>query len=346
MSVNSVRYLGTGADDTALALKIYSGVFNEAYRNQPKLFNSSLPCIHRTTVSGAKSYQFLMMAETPDPEAEYTPGSDLLGQDYAVDEGTVTVDKYIVAHHYIPRDQMRIGHFEILPRLARADARKIGLTGDKRLFTTAALAARAAAVTKNSLAVHSGGNRVTRTGGTVAAAYPRSATGAANFRADLRQLARQMDEDNVPAEDRYMWITPYMREVLLYDTTAQVFSKDYINGENNQQKREIMLIEGFKLVDYVNTTTNGGSLPDENIATGPSKYQGNFTVQASNGTPVALVLCASADGGAAVSMGTWEAVQNEVTYMPEKLSWLVASYVLAGIGQMNPWCAGSVEVIT
>lgn len=347
-SVNAPPYLDTSTESQGLALKTYSGVFNETFRNVPKLFKRGLPVVHEKLAVGSKSYQNLMMADTPDAEGEYDPGNKLMGQDYAVDESVVTRDKYIIAHHWIKRDEMRTAHFDILPRLAKADARKVGMEGDRRLFVTGALAARAASVSKNSLNVHNGGNRVTRTGGTVAAAYPRSATGAANFRADLRQLARQLDEDNVPAEGRMLWTTPYMLEVLLYDTTNTLFSKDFVSEQigNIITKREVRVVEGFKLMDTVNTTTNSGSMPDSNITTGPTKFQADFSVGASNGTPVALVLCETADGGAPISMGTWEAIENVVHYDPTRMAWFVASFILTGIGQMNPWGAGSIEVIT
>ena len=347
MSVTPVQYLGTGSDDVALALKTYSGVFAEAFRNQVKLANTNLPVIYRKTATGSKSFQILNFCETNDAEEEYTPGNDLAGQGFAVDEVTVTRDKFIVAHDWVPRDAMKTDHFEVLPRLAKAHARKVGLRIDRRLFITAALAARAAAVTKNGFTNHNGGNSVTRSGGTLATAYALSSTGAANFVADCRTLAQQMDEDNVPPDGRYMWLTPYMKHVLQYDNTAQLFSEDYIDGENKVQKRLIRLLAGFKIIaDMVNTIANGGSFPSGNITTGPSKYQANFNAQTSVGIPAALVLCEGAVGDAAVSFGTWEAPFNFVQYYPEKLSWLVATAQLGGIGQMSPWLAGSIEVKT
>jgi hypothetical protein len=348
-NVNAVQYLGTGTDDVDLALKIYSGVFTEAWRAHAKLFTSDVPVIHRKTMAMGKSYQVLAFAEMPEPEQEYTPGIELLGQNYAVDEYVITRDKYVIEHNWVPRDAMRTDHFEILPRIAKTHARKIPMTIDRRLFITSALAARAAAKTKNGLNVNFGGNRVTRTGGSLASAYPKSATGAANFRADLRNLGQLMDEDNIPPDDRWLWITPYMAHVLSYDNSGQVFSRDYIETTdgNNVMRREVRIIDGFKVIDErVNTTTNNGSMPDQNITTGPTKYQADFSVQSATGSPVALALCQGPEGDAAVSMGTWETVQNFVQYYPDKLSWLVASFILCGIGQMSPQCAGSIEVIT
>lgn len=344
MSVNPTRFLSTGADDTALALKEYMGSFVEPFRQSTMLWDSSLPIVNRRNVDSGKSWQFLMEADQPAPE-EFTPGEEMTGQDYQVQEDTITVDKYLVAHTFVPRDQMKISHFEILPRLAKKHARRIGREWDRRLFILNALNGRAAAVTKNGLTIHNGGNRVTRSaaGDTIAASYPLSSTGAANFIADLRQLSENLDIDNIPPEDRYIAYTPHMRHVLQFGG-AEVFSRDYVT-DSNLQKREIVSLEGFKVLGAMNTTSNNGAMPDENIVTGPSKYQADFTLGAANGTPVAQVFCAGAEGQAPLGMVTFEGVEHVVQYYPEKLSWLVASYILAGAGQLHPYCSGSLEVI-
>lgn len=350
---NAVSYLSNaaGTDLTSLALKIYSGVFMDAYRNQPKLWTRPTPGIHRNvSASGSKSYQWLKFAETPNADEDYHPGEELLGQGFAVDEGTNSVDSgYIVAHHKIPRYDMQVGHFEIMTRLAQADARQIGMTGDRRMFITAALAARqTSAITKNGLTVDTGGNRVTRTAADVATAYPLSSTGATNFRADLRALAYAMDIDNIPRENRELWITPYMEQVLLYDNSMQLFSKDFqFDGMGNKiNERQVRLIEGFKLVENVNTMTDGGSFPSGNITTGPSRYQGNFNPAAGNGAPVAIVLAGGADGTGAISVGTWDQVANNVIYVPQQMCYFVQSAILSGIAPMNYSCVGSIEVTT
>jgi len=343
---NRYEFLGTTADDQALALKMYMSHFTEAPRSSVFLWDTGLPVIERKTVTAGKSHQFLMQALDPDAE-EFTPGDEMIGQAGAVEEGTIGVDKYIVASKFVPQDQMKISHFDILPRLAKAQKLSIERRYDKRIFTVAALAAREAAATKNGLTVHSGGNVVTRSGtAAIATAYPASTTGAANFRADLRTLALNQDIDNIDPENRYLWLTPYMRSVIQYDNTAQVFSQDYIDGENKQQKRQITLLEGYKIIGFPNTTSAGGPFPNENIANESlSKYNGNFTIGASTGTPVALALSGGMDGSAAVGLLTFESIQNFVIYQQEKLGWLVGSYVLCGAGKLNPWCAGSVEVI-
>lgn len=354
-AVNATRFGANagGSDDTALFLKTYMGVFTEAWRSATFLWDAPGNLIHRETVENGKSFQHLMWADLPDPE-NFVPGNELLGQQFEVEEGTVTVDQYLVSHNYVPRDQMKLSHFKILPRLARSQARRLGRAYDGRVMRLAALGARqTTAVTKNGLAIHSGGNRVTRAGAGAAAtdpvlAYPRTATGAANLRADLRTLALREDQDNIPrgTARRGIFFTPEMNDVLTFDTTAQVFSRDYIQDQNNQQKREVNLIEGFTVMGLPNFSSNGGPMPNSNVATGLSKYQGNFTAQTSDGIPVAITIAEGEDGGAGIGVVTFETVQQEVVYYPEKMSWLVMSYLYVGCDIMNPWLLGSVEAIT
>lgn len=341
---DNVKFLGTSTDDLDLALKFYAGKFIEAPRSSVFLYDSGLPVVERKTVTEGKSWQFLQNADGPTP-FDFDPGDEIQGQDGAVQEVTATVDNYIVTARRIGKDQKQYSHFDYVAKLARQHKMKIERLYDKRVFTVAALAARSAAVTKNGLSIHAGGNRVTRDDESVAAAYPLSATGASRFRADLRSLRYEKDIDNV-GENSYLWLPPYMRQVVLYDDTAQVFSEDYINGENQQQTRKVMLLEGFKIVGFPNYSSAGGPFPNENFTNNrQSKYDGNFTIGTANGTPVALALSEDNEGGAAVALLTFEQITPFVIWQPERLSWLVGAYVFCGASQLNPWCAGSVEVI-
>lgn len=348
--MNSIKFLGTGSDDQALALKMYSGHFSDAWRESIHLADNGLGVVDRQIVTEGKSFQFLQFADTPDAE-DFEPGDEMIGQDFAVGEGTITPDKYLVAHKFIRQDQMKIAHFTLLPRFAKVHALKIARKRDKRMFIMAGKAARTAAATKNGLTIHNGGNVVTRTGGSFASAYPLSATGAANFRADLRALAYQQDLDNIPESSRYGWLPPYMRQVLMFDASytnaSNLFSEDYTNGENEILSRKIRKIEGYKIMeDFPNFMTNGGPLPDKNITDELTKYNIDFSIGASTGTPAFISLTNGPDGGAAIGEVTFENVQHVVKYIPEKLGWLILSYTLQGVDVEDAYCAGSIEVIT
>lgn len=339
-----------GTDEVSLALKMYAFGFGETFRVTTKLYGSDK--IDRQDVGAGKSYQFLQMADTPAAE-DFVPSTDeMVGQQYEVEEGTISADEDIVVSHVVSRDQVEDSHFGIFDRLAKADARQLAMKYDRRAFTIAALAARAAAASKNGLSVHAGGNRVTRDANSIALAYPLSATGAANLRADLRTLRYNMDLDFIPDGFGDLYLTPYARQVLMYDTTAQLFSRDYASV-GDISKRELPMLEGFRLVDFVVPTSGGGSMPDQLItsATEPlySKYRGDFYVDSGAtdtvGTPIAIVLGRGPNGEAAVGEARKNAGYNFVKWRDETQDWLVGAGLRTGLGQKDVWCAGSVEVV-
>lgn len=348
MSVTPLKFLANaaGTDETSLALKQYSGSFVNAPRSGIFLYDEGQYVYKKSPASG-KSFQFLMMSDVSEPD-NYDPGADLLGQVYGVEEGTIESDKFLVCHHWVGRDQMQHSHVDILSRLATAHKSRIDRLVDKRVFIQAAYGARqTTAVTKNGMNIHNGGNRVTRTGGTFASAYPSSNTGAANFRADLKSLSLAADIDNIAPEtmNRNLFMVPDIRNVLGYDTTNQVFSNDF-NQSNDQQNVRIQEIERFSVRGFPNWSSNNGPMPNENFTSGPTAYQYNFTAQAADGFPVALAMFRGMEGEYGVGMVEFDGLHHTVKYFDERLSWLVMSYCRLGIRVMHPWCLGSVEVIT
>ena len=354
MAVTPVQFGASGTDNDALFLKMYSGSFVAAPRAGILLHNGAADrYIYRRRPGSGKSWQFLMMAEVPEAE-EYTPGEDLLGQAMAIEEGTIESDQYVVCHKWIGKDKMDQSHFEILPQLAERHRNRIERLYDRRAMTIVAKSARqTSAVTKNGLNVHNGGNRVTRGGGTLAAAYPLSTTGAANLRADLRTLQLALTRDNIAPgfQNRGIIMDAHLKLVLTYDNTAQVFSKDYVTT-NDQQKHMVDIIEDFAVLGTCNPTSSNGPLPDENIGATyngvpvPSAYQGNFSAQASDGIPGVLCFSRSNEGEYGVGAIEFESLTHFVKYFPERLSWLVMTYMRTGIREMHRWCNGSIEAIT
>jgi hypothetical protein len=143
-------------------------------------------------------------------------------------------------------------------------------------------------------------------------------------------------------------MAPDMRYKLAFDTTAQVFSRDY-NQRNDIQNIQIEEVERFSVAGYPNFTSNNGPLPNQDftaVAGTPSTYQTNFTAQAADGIPVALAMFRGMEGEYGVGMVEFEGLHHTVKYFEERLSWLVMTYIRTGIRVMHPWCLGSVEVIT
>lgn len=331
----------------------FESVVHETWRNMPALAQMSLPAIyHKPMANRGASFQMMQFGDLPDALKAYVGGNDLLGQNFAFDHVTITRDNYIIACQALKYDDLVTENFDAIAPMARAQTRKVTMELDLRFFITLALAGRAAA--KNSVATglnfHNGGNRVTQVAASVAAAFPLNATGAANYRERIRTLGRSMDEDAIPRENRLAFHTPYMAEVLAFDATGQVFSSDFMEmgtTGGDVHRRRYYLVDGFKLFEPVNTTTNLGSMPDQNITAEPSKFNANFTPQAGTGTPVFIAFADGPSGEAAVAVGEWTGVTPFMVDIPQNFCKLFGVYALAGIGQgTNPSCAGTIEVAT
>jgi hypothetical protein len=346
---NSQRYLSRNGDDTDLALAMYWGTVLEQFYAKTFLWNS----IHgggvgdgsmgnvvaSKIVQSGKSWEFPIIGDDPTPE-EHTPGVELLGQDVAIDKGTIPIDNIMVAHYDIAGDHTQLAHFEALEPFARKLGRSLATQFDQRLIQLGINAARTAA----STGFHNGGNVQTRTAGSVEAAYALSSGGADNISDDIAELARLMDEDNVPEDGRFLLITPYIREVLTLGDRTTWFDRDLSAATSDLNSRRLGVIHGFTMLGPTN------HIPTTNITTGPSQYQGIFAVGASPiAEPVALALCGAQEGSAAIGyvaagdpkLGPIYAHRH---YDERRNTTFMKAQMMNGADVLAPWCAGSIEV--
>jgi len=333
-TANAPRFLSDGSTDYGLNLTQYWGAMLEQFYAKTVFYDQDAQIFAYKNITQGKSHQFIQINEDPTPE-DHTPGPELLGQDYEFDEGTITVDDILVSHFEVPIDQEMLSHFDVMMPLMRKLGRSLAQTYDQRLARLLTLTARTAAKT----GYHNGGNIVERVGASgEVTAYPASSTGAANFRADAAELARLMDDDNVPEDGRFLFIKPYICEVLSYDT--RILSTDYDPTlPNHLLNRMIGKLEGFNVIK-----TN--HIPSTTVTTGPSKYQGDFAYDGATAQPVALAACGAMDSEAAC--GVVEAMMPTVVIIPSsqrnRLTTHMRAQMMIGAGTLSPYCAGEIRV--
>lgn len=365
---NVVPFLSSDnqGNDLALARRLYDTRVAISFRAHSRIANAQMPLLDRRSVNGAASFQFYMFGQTPAAEPEYQSGTELIGQDYALASGTVNCDEIIVAHKVLGDRDSIISHISMFPQFGTENGRQVALDLDRRILNQHAMAARTSALTKAGLTIHNGGIRVTRSGGSatvstgLAAAYPKSAAGAANVRSDLRDLAALADTNFWPESDardadtgvgtgtRWIVLDSYLKQVLQYDANAQqLFSKDYVDNGNNLAMRRIMELEGWKVLFFEKRISQGGIIPDINVTTftKSAKFNNNFTPQTSVGYPCMMAFCARSEEEASVGFGTWQGMATSVDRKDRKHDWLAQTWCLTGIEKMRPWSAGSVELI-
>lgn len=359
---NAVPFLVDGGVKDALALEMFFGAVLDAFRDSTLLWNSvngdggeggMIPpqMVASKIITEGKSWQFILGAEAPDPEY-HTPGVELLGQDFAYADGNVTIDNPLAAHRDIPKDAILKSHWEVVQDQGKACGRALARDFDRKLFSIAAQAAHAAAVTKNGLTVHNGGNSVSRVGASgVAAAYPVTSTGAQNFRTDLDHLAQLMDDDNVPDGGRYIVLSNYIRRVIGQDTT--IFDERFTRNVNNSlNQRVIGTMAGFNVLGKTN------NIPSTNITANswggdvPSKYQGDFTYNGSgDGQPICLAFAGADEGRApigyvAAGADDMTPITTEVESDARRSTVFMKAEMMVGANILFPPCAGSIDVVS
>ena len=341
---NANQFLG---DSYALGLEIYSGLVGTAFRNNTVLFNMNptadaqstpYPVMWQKTISRAVSEQFLMFNQYSDDPDEHTAGDELEGQQWEVVQDTIALDeKPLKAHKSISERDLICAHFDVIQPLADQNGYALANFWDKRLIRLGINAARSASLTSNGMTIHGGGNRVRRVAASFDAAYPVSSTGASNFRDNAEALAEALDLQDVPHGQRLLLIEARLKRVLLQDT--KIFDQMYsTQQQNSYNSRAIGEIAGFRVVQV------NGRLPSANVLTGPTKYQGSYTVGTTYGQPAALALCGSAESKYAIGAVVAEGIKNVVDPSARKGDLMLISKLFMGADIMHPFMAGVIDV--
>lgn len=332
----------TANSDRDLAARMFESLVLEAYRTATLFHDNMNRWVMVKPISAGKSTNFQIMAFTPDTE-EHVPGDELLGQAQPFDDVIISIDDRRVQHRSIAGDHATISHFDAVPPYARSMGHGLALSIDNCIVRMAIKGARTAALSN----FHNGGNVVSRTGGgsTIADAYPESATGAANLRADILTLAKRMDEDNVPEMERALVLTPHGRSVLQYDTTAMLFSSDY-QIQNRISDRHIGRAAGFDI--FYSNNIPSTNVINSGTRSDPDKYDVDCRYVAGNiaagtGQPIAVAMCGAREGQAGLGMTVAErlftAIQN---FEFEGVTKMVARNFF-GVDIVNPWCLGEIR---
>jgi hypothetical protein len=335
--------LDSSSERLAYALKVFGGQVLTAYRQSTLFHDMRQTFCHIKSVAGrGKSEEFPLAGIAPEAET-HLPGNELLGQQQPFGNVSVAIDDAVVSHRSVPGDESLLSHFDWMPTYTNSIAWALAKATDDKIVRMAVKAARTAALA----GFHNGGHVVSRVGGgsSIAAAYPESSTGAANLITDMRIMSRMLDEADVPAEGRACILSSYGKSVLQHDNTGAIFSRDY-QDRNQLVDRRIGRAEGFDIYH-----TN--SLPTTNVVGAgslllPNKYDvdcryvaGN--VAAGTGQPVAVVLCGSQSGTAALGMATAEEMFTHMKVRPELFDILLIGRNMLGVDKTNVWCAGEIR---
>lgn len=237
----------SGALD-ALHLKMFSGEVITSFNNATVVEDKHMV----RTISAGKSAQF---PATGKVTASYhSPGEELTGTPISHNERVITIDDLLVADVFIDNLDEAKNHYDIRGPYTEQLGDALAQTFDQNVLQVGVLAARASA----TITGQAGGSAITSAN---------ARTVAADLRGWFFDAAEDLDEAFVAQPDRYGFLLPAQYYLAAQDTT--LLNRDYA-GNGSISDGTIYSAAGIKIVKTNN-------LPQTNVTTGPSAYQGDFT---------------------------------------------------------------------
>ena len=329
---------GTYATDTALFLKLFAGEVLTTFET-----NSVMLPLHTVrTISEGKSATFPV---TGIATASYhVPGTSIidgsLSTVYAAsasagspttavsvptgtylsqikhNERVINVDDQLTSSAFIAKLDEARNHYDVRSIYTTEIGRALAKQMDKNLIGLGILAARASTTITGGF----GGSSLD-----ISAQATRTATTGAELVAGLYAAAEELDEKDVPMEDRYCVVEPWAFYKMIQEKS--LINKDHSEGNGDFAKGTMYEAAGIKIIK----SNNAGAVFGQTVAavTGQQNtYSGNFS-----GT-VALVFHKAAIGTVKLMD-----LKLETEYQVERQGNLMVAGYAVGHGILRPECS-------
>ncbi len=236
-------------------------------------------------ITSGKSAQFPVIGSTA--AVRHSPGNEITGTAISHNEKTILIDDLLIAHTVLYNLDEAKNHYDVRSEYSKQLGAALAKVYDVSLLATALGTARAAAanITSPSSGVQSE---------VVESAAKTDGEALANA---IITAATQMDELDVPEEDRYCFVKPAQYRLLT--KTTKVLNVDW-NGSGSYSEGKVFKIGGVQLVKtnnlpVTNTAGNTTDVYDAGVLNttasgGTTGYNGDFS------TVAALVMHRSAVG--------------------------------------------------
>jgi len=297
----------SAGDSSALFLKVYAGEVLTAFEQASVTMDKHVI----RSISSGISAQFPLVWKTAATEYAYingsgdtgTTGIELDGTIIHKNEKVISIDGLLIADHFVNNLDEAMSHFEVRSIYAKEAGIALGTQWDQNVLQQGVLGARSATLV-------SGGN-----GGSVLtnASY---GTSGSTLGSGLFDAAEQLDENNVPESDRYMYVRP--AQYYLMAETTDLINRDW-GGSGVYAEGEVMKVAGIHIVKTNN-------LPISNISSAQvTAHDGNFS------TTKALVMHKS-------SVATVKLLNLavETEYSIKNQGWIIVAKYAMGHGFIRP----------
>ena len=305
----------SAGDSSALFLKVYAGEVLTAFEQASVTMDKH---VIRSINSGI-SAQFPLVWKTAATEYAYINGAGDTGTTGIALDGTIihknekviSIDGLLIADHFVNNLDEAMSQFEVRSIYAKEAGIALGTQWDQNVLQQGVLGAR------SSTLITSGNGGAVLTNGSYG-------TSGSTLGSGLFDAAEQLDENNVPENDRYMYVRP--AQYYLMAETTSLINRDW-GGSGVYSEGEVMKVAGIHIVKTNN-------LPITNVSSAQvTTHDGNFS------TTKALVMHKS-------SVATVKLLNLavETEYQIKNQGWIIVAKYAMGHGFIRP--EGCVEFKT
>lgn len=244
----------------------------------------------------------------------HTAGNEITGGSITHNERTISIENLLIAPVFIAKIDEAMSHYDVRSIYSKELGRALANQMDKHVYQNLILNSRASAA-----APQAQGQVLTDAD---------FETNAASAAATIFSAAEKMDEADVPADDRYVAVSPAAYYTLVQGTT--VINRDW-GGSGSYSDGKVLKVAGMNIIPTNN-------IPTTNITSGVA--QGSSTNFAGNFSTT--VACAWQKN----AVGTVKLLDlsTEMDYQIQRQGTLVVAKYAMGHAPLNPIC--SIEIKT
>jgi hypothetical protein len=299
---------------TALMLTVYAGEVLTAFEQASVTMDKHVI----RSISSGVSVQFPLVWKAPTPTYAYVSGVataagvELVGSAINKNQKLISIDGLMISDFFVNNLDEAMSHFEVRSIYAKEAGVALGSQWDRNVLQQGVKGARSAALV-------SGGD-----GGSVLTNSSYGTSGS-TLGSGLFDAAEQLDENNIPENDRYMFIRP--AQYYLMAETTSLINRDW-GGSGVYSEGEVMKVAGIHIVK-----TNNLPITTISDSSGVTEHEGTFN------TTKALVMHKSA-----VATVKLLNLAVETEYQIKNQGWIIVAKYAMGHGFIRP--EGCVEFKT
>lgn len=300
---------GAGAVD-ALFLKVFAGEVLTSFEQSNVMMDK-----HQVrTIASGKSAQFPVMGR--GGAYYHAPGEFIAGGSIKHAERIITIDDLLIAPAFIANIDEAKNHYDVRSVYSMELGAKLANTMDKHVLQVGVQAARAAKTIDD--ADQFGGTQI------FSVIDPNDGTYGDVLAEAMFEAAQVMDEKDVPADGRYLFVRP--NEFYAMAKSTKILNRDW-GGEGSYAGGNVIRVAGITIVKTNNLPA--ANVANDTLAAGTgNKYAGDFS------DTVGLVMHPSAVGTVKLmDLGM------EGEYQINRQGTLMVAKYAVGHGILRPECA-------